>query len=139
MTLDLAFPHVAVDAAALRKQIADLAQPSAAPASATSSSGVAQARGGGGFHLGISVRALVNSDLPIVVLPKPQGVLITKVEKDSVADEMQMQVGDVVLQVNGADIADSDAFAQLVRSGAAKTFHVWRKGQALDLVVPQSL
>ncbi len=139
MALDLAFPNVAVDAAGLRKQVADLAQSSTAPAPAAPSSGAAPARGNGGFHLGISVRALIDSDLPTVVLPKPQGVLITKVEKDSVANEMQMQVGDVVLQVNGADIADSDAFAQLVRSGAAKTFRIWRKGQSLDLSVPQSM
>lgn len=140
LSVDLHFPHVEVDAAGLRKQIADLAQPATAPAPAAApSSSAASARGSGSFHLGISVRTVIDSDLSTVVLPKAQGVIITRVEKDSLADEMQMQVGDVVLQVNGADFADSDAFAQLVRSGAAKSFRIWRKGQSQDLTVPQSM
>jgi membrane-associated protease RseP (regulator of RpoE activity) len=139
MTLDLAFTHVAVDAAGLRKQIADLAQPTAASAPAAPSSGAASIRGSAGFHLGISVRALIDSDLPIVVLPKPQGVLITRVEKDSVADEMQMQVGDVILQLNGVAVDDAGVFGQSVRSGAAKDFSVWRKGKTLHLTIPQSM
>jgi hypothetical protein len=140
MTLDVNYPHWTIgDVTALRQQVTNASQANAAQPAAAPSSGAAPARGGGGFHLGISVRAIVDADLATLVLPKAQGVLITKVEKDSVADEMQMQVGDVVLQENGADISDPDAFAQFVHSGAAKNFRIWRKGQALAVVVPESM
>jgi len=89
-------------------------------------------------HLGIHVRAVTGADVTAIGLPKIQGIVVTGIEKGSLAEEMQIQAGDVVFQVNGADIADSDAFAQSVRSGTVKSLKVWRKGQALDLLVPQS-
>lgn len=137
MQLDLHYPHVAVDAAALRQQIAALSEPNAAQPGAAASGGVAPLRGG--FHLGINVRAVVDSDVAALGLPKAMGLLVTKVEKGSIADDMQLQVGDVILKANGTDVGDVDAFGQLVRSGAVKSFHVWRKGQILDLAVSQSM
>jgi S1-C subfamily serine protease len=85
------------------------------------------------------VRALTDADVAAAGLPKAMGLLVTKVEKGSIAEDMDMQVGDVVLQANGADVGDVDAFGQLVRSGTVKSFRVWRKGQKLDLTVSQSM
>jgi len=132
MQFDLRYPHVAVDAAALRQQIAELSEPNAAP-----SGGVAPGRGG--FHLGMSVRPVADSDLTALGLSKPKGLLVTKVEKGSIADDMQLQVGDVILQADGADVGDVDSFGKLVRSGAVKSLRVWRKGQTLDLAISQSM
>jgi len=137
MQLDLHYPHVAVDAAALRQQIADLAAPNAPQPGAAASGGAAPPRGG--FHLGIGIRPVADSDLTALGLPKPEGLLVTKVEKGSIADDMQLQVGDVILQADGADVGDIDSFGKLVHSGAVKSFKVWRKGQTLDLAVSQSM
>jgi hypothetical protein len=132
LQIDVHYQNVAVDAAALRQQIADLSKPNPAPQPAAAPAAPA-------FHLGISGRAVTDSDLSATGLSKPKGVLVTNVEKGSIADQMQMQVGDVILQMNGADIGDAGAFAQLVRSGEAKGFRIWRKGKTLDLTIPQSM
>ena len=72
-------------------------------------------------------------------LPKPKGAVVTSVEKGGLADEMQMQVGDVIVEVNGSEIGDVDFLGQFVRSGSAKSFKVWRKGKSVELTVPQSM
>jgi S1-C subfamily serine protease len=54
------------------------------------------------------------------------------------ADTMAIHAGDVILQVNGADVGDRQHFSQLIRSGAVTTIDIWRKGKALKLTVPQS-
>jgi hypothetical protein len=138
MTLDVNFPHWTMgDVAALRQQITNSAQPGSVPPG-TAPSGAAVSVPGG-FHLGINVRPVVDSDVAALGLPKAMGLLVTKVEKGSIAEDMGVQVGDVIVQANGADVGDVDAFGQLVRSGAVKSFRVWRKGQNLDLAVPQSM
>lgn len=98
-----------------------------------------QAAPASGFHLGVRVRAVTDADATTLGLPKPKGVMVIFVEKGSLGEEMQMQTGDVIVEVNGAEIGDVDLFTQVVRSGAAKSFRVWRKGQALELAVPQDL
>jgi serine protease Do len=72
-------------------------------------------------------------------LTKAQGLVVVGVENGSLADTMGILAGDVILQVNGADVGDVQQFAQTVRSGAAKTFRVWRKGQTVELAVPVSM
>jgi S1-C subfamily serine protease len=85
------------------------------------------------------VRAVTESDVTAFGLPRSIGVVVTNIEKGSLAEEMQMQVGDVIFEVNGSEIGDVDSFAQLVSSGAAKRFRVWRRGQTVELAVPQSM
>lgn len=137
-TLDVNYPHWTMgDVAALRKQLtdaehADTAQPGAAPAGNTGG-----ARGG--YHLGINVRAVADTDLATVGLPKSMGLLVTRVEKGSVAEDVGIEPGDVILQADTTDVGDVDAFAKLVRGGTVKSFRVWRKGQKLDLAVSQSM
>src|SRR5271157_2719766 len=91
------------------------------------------------FRLGVRVRAVTDSDVIAMGLLKPKGVVVTGVEKGGLAEEMQMQIGDVIVEVNGSEIGDVEFFTQFVRSGAAKSFRVWRKGQAVELTVPQSM
>ncbi len=91
------------------------------------------------FRLGIRVRAVTDSDVIAMGLLKPKGVVVTGIEKGGLAEEMQMQVGDVIVEVNGSEIGDVDFFTQYVRNGGAKSFRVWRKGQTIELTVPQSL
>ena len=133
LQLDARYPHIEVNVAALHQQVA------ANRATANQQSTAPAAGGATPFRLGISARAVLESDLATIMLPKVQGLLITKVEKDGLATEMEMLAGDVVIEVNGTEINDMNAFTQLVRAGAVEKFKVWRKGQALVLIVPQSM
>jgi S1-C subfamily serine protease len=51
---------------------------------------------------------------------------------------MGILAGDVILQVNGAEAGDMQHFSQLIHSGPVSTFRVWRKGQTVELTVPQN-
>jgi hypothetical protein len=135
LTVDLRYPHNEVPAAQLRQQVANPAQqnaaePSAAPASAAPPSGV---------HFGIQVRPVIQDDMAPLGLAKAQGLVVVSVENGSLADTMGILAGDVILQVNGADVGDMQHFRQLIHDGAVSTFRVWRKGQTVDLTVPQSM
>lgn len=150
LTVDLHYPNQDAAIAQLRQQSAASARhpvgstvaiPDASLSAppATAPTNPAQAAPSSAVHLGIHVRAVTDADMTAMGSAKAKGVVVTGVEKGSLAEEMQLQAGDVVVQVNGADFTDSDAFALLVRSGAVKTFRIWRKGQSLDVVVPQSM
>lgn len=85
------------------------------------------------------VRAVTAADVTALNLPRPRGIVVVNVEKGGMADGMQIESGDVILEVNNSEVGDLTFFVQFVRSGAAKSFHIWRKGQALDVAVPESL
>jgi hypothetical protein len=91
------------------------------------------------IRLGFQVRAVTEADVTALGLLKSKGAVVTGVEKGGLADQMQIQIEDVIVEVNGSEIGDVDFLGQFVRSGAAKSFRVWRKGQFLQLTVPQSM
>ena len=135
LTVDLRYPSNEVPAAQLRQQVANpapqnAAEPSAAPAPAAPPAGV---------HFGIQVRPVIADDMAPLQLTKAQGLVVVGVENGSLADTMGILAGDVILQLNGADVGNMQQFIQTIRSGAATSFRVWRKGQTVDLTVPQSL
>jgi hypothetical protein len=92
-----------------------------------------------GVHFGFQVRPVIQDDVAALGLTSTKGLVVTSVENGSLADTMGVLAGDVILQVNGADVGDMQQFVQTVRSGVARSFRVWRKGQTVDLTVPQSL
>jgi C-terminal processing protease CtpA/Prc len=102
--------------------------PAASPAPASS-----------GIHLGIQVRPVIQDDRAPLALPSTQGLVVVSVENGGTGDTMGILAGDVILQVNGTDVNDMQQFVQTIRSGAARIFRVWRKGQTVELSVPQSL
>jgi C-terminal processing protease CtpA/Prc len=137
MTFDLHYPNPDTEVAQLQQKSTGSARhPVGSIIQVPETSQAAPALG---FHLGVRVRAVTDAEATTLGLPKPKGVVVTFVEKGSLGEEMQMQTGDVIIEVNGAEIGDVDIFTQLVRSGTAKSFRIWRKGQGLDLAVPQSL
>ena len=85
------------------------------------------------------MRAVTEADAVAFRLSIPRGIVVLYVEKGSLADAMQMQSGDVILEVNGSEIGDVQLFTQTIRRGAARTFRVWHNGQSVKNVVPESL
>ncbi len=139
LMIDLLYPHFEVPAAQLRQQIAGIDRHDAAPAATAPAPGAAVATPPDSVHLDFHVRPVIAEDMKPLALTNSKGLLVVSVENGSLADTMGMQAGDVILQLNGAEIGDIHQFAQTVRSGAAKNFMVWRKGQTLELVVPLSM
>jgi len=138
-TVDLRYPHISMNVAQLQKQLADLNRHGAASPGAAPLPPVAGASAAPGQRLGARVRAVTDADVAAFGLPRAKGVVLTTIEKGGLAEEMQMQVGDVIVEVNGSEIGDVDFLGQFVRSGAAKSFRVFRKGQSMQLTVPQSM
>ena len=90
-------------------------------------------------RFGFQVRTVTDVDVSQFNLPKPMGLLVVSVDKGGLAEGAGVLSGDVILEVNDSEINDLDLFKQLLQSGVARKFRVWRKGQALDLSVPQNM
>ena len=132
VTVDLRIPHLEAPPAQLRQQAANPGQQNeaAAPAPAAPPSGV---------HFGIQVRPVIADDMAPLQLTKAQGLVVVSVENGGTGDTMGILAGDVILQLNGADVGNMQQFVQTIRSGAASSFRIWRKGQTVELAVPVSM
>jgi hypothetical protein len=97
------------------------------------------AAGPAGFRLGVQVRVLTDADVAAFKLSVHKGLMVVRVEKGSMAEAMQIQAGDVLLEVNGTEIADLQVFVQAIQSGGAKTFRIWHNGQSMLVFIPLSL
>ena len=140
MAFDLHYPNPDANVAQLREQTAPSARhPVGSVIQLPSDAGTQAAPSAPGQRLGARVRAVTDADVTAFGLPKAKGVVVTSVEKGGLADEMQMETGDVIVEANGSEIGDVDFLGQFVRSGAAKSFKVWRKGKSVELTVPQSM
>ncbi len=126
-----------VDVAQLQAQVASLAQKSGASTSHTPVAAADQPASG--VHFGFQVRVISDADVVAFALTRPRGMVVVGVEKDGLAEKTGMQIGDVILEVNHSEINDLDLFRQFIQSGAAKGFRIWRKGQSIELNVPQSM
>ena len=128
-----------VDVAQLQAQVASLAQKSAPSAASAPASAATPAQPVSGVRFGFQVRAATNADVAAFALASPRGIVVVGVDKDGLADKSGIQAGDVILEVNHSEINDLDLFRQFIQSGAAKAFRIWRKGQSIELNVPQSM
>ena len=90
-------------------------------------------------RFGFQVRTVTDNDVIQLNLPRPKGLLVVSVDKGGLAEGAGLLSGDVILQVNDSEINDLELFRQLLQSGAARKFHIWRKGQVIDLSVPQNM
>ncbi len=90
-------------------------------------------------RFGFQVRAVMDSDVIPLRLSKPKGIVVVMVDKGGLAEGMGIRSGDVILEVNDSEIGDLQFFSQFVRSGAAKSFRIWREGQTITVVVPESM
>jgi serine protease Do len=136
LTVDLRYPHPEIPAAQLRQQVANLAQQNAASPSAAAP---APAAPPAGVHFGFNIRPVIADDMTPLMLTKAQGFVVVGVENGGLADTMGILPGDVILAVNGTDVGNMQQFVQTIRSGAATSFHIWRKGQTVELTVPMSM
>ena len=89
-------------------------------------------------RMGVTIQD-VNQDLARSFgLAKPAGALVSSVEDDSPAAKAGLRPGDVILSLDGQEIAASSDLPPRVadlKPGASATLEVWRKGQVRKLEV----
>lgn len=89
-------------------------------------------------RLGITVQGVGPEHAKSFGLSKAGGALITSVEKDGPADRADLQIGDIVLKLNGKDIASTEELIREVSDaapGSITKLQVWRDGAAKELTV----
>jgi serine protease Do len=89
-------------------------------------------------RIGVQVQELTRELAASFGLKEPRGALIARVEEGGPAARAGMQVGDIVLSLNGQQIEGSADLARLVagtKPGTTLTAEVWRKGQTVPIKV----
>lgn len=89
-------------------------------------------------RLGITIQNLDQSLAESFGMKKPGGALVSSVENDSPAAKAGLEPGDVILSVNGKEIASSNELPPVIADitpGQSAKLQVWRKGGQRDLEV----
>ncbi|HWG71809.1 MAG TPA: Do family serine endopeptidase [Steroidobacteraceae bacterium] len=87
-------------------------------------------------RLGVEVQTLDQSLANSFKLQGPNGALVAKVEPGSAADKAGIQVGDVILKLNGKPIVDAGQLSASVGESAPGdkvSIDVWRNGKSVSL------
>ena len=89
-------------------------------------------------RLGVTVQELNQSLARSFGLEKPTGALVSSVEKGGAADGAGVKSGDVILAVNGVEVADSTELPPRIaalKPGTTARLTVWRAGARRELDV----
>ena len=87
-------------------------------------------------RLGVAVQEVNQSFADSFKLDKPEGALVSNVEKGSPAEQAGLQTGDVIRRVNGQSIVSSGdlpAVIGLAAPGDTVKLEIWRQGAAKEL------
>ena len=87
-------------------------------------------------RLGVAVQEVNQAFADSFKLDKPEGALVSTVEKGSPADKAGLQSGDVIRQVNGQPIVSSGdlpAVIGLAVPGDSVKLDIWRQGAAKEI------
>jgi serine protease Do len=89
-------------------------------------------------RIGVTISEVTRDVADGIGLAKPQGALVTNVERDGPAEKAGVEAGDVILRFDGKTIDRSSELPRVVgatKPGARVTMSVWRKGKSVDLQV----
>jgi serine protease Do len=91
-------------------------------------------------RLGVTIQEVNQSLAESFGLKKAAGALVSSVEKGSPAEKAGLEPGDVILKVNGREIAGSIDLSGAIADLAGKSakLEVWRKGAPRELAVAVS-
>jgi len=89
-------------------------------------------------RIGVSIPELTRELAESFGLTKPDGALVSSVEKDGPADKAGIEVSDVILKFDGRLVADSIDLPRIVaatKPGNQVKVEVWRKGALKEVVI----
>jgi len=89
-------------------------------------------------HLGIMIQEMTSELAESFGLDEPRGILIGDVVEDSPAEEYGLRVGDILLELDGEQIANVAAFrnqVSLMAPGTKIGLTVFRDGETMDIAV----
>ncbi|WP_449412424.1 DegQ family serine endoprotease [Pandoraea soli] len=89
-------------------------------------------------RIGVTIQEVNQSLAKSFGLPKPEGALVSSIDKNGPAAKSDLKPGDVILAVNGTTIEDSVQLPEKIadmRPGAKATLTVWRNGAKQDVSV----
>jgi serine protease Do len=89
-------------------------------------------------RIGVTVQEVSQSLADSFGLKKPDGALVSSVEKDSPAQKAGIEAGDVILKIDGKDVGRSIDLSSRVadlKPGAKAKLEVWRKGGMREITV----
>ena len=99
----------------------------------TVTQGAAPNQGPQSKGFGLQVRLLESADLKPLGIERSVGFLVLTVTRGSSADKMQVREKDVLLAINGVDIASPSHLVELLGKGPVMTIKVWREGAPVTL------
>ncbi len=89
-------------------------------------------------RIGVQIQGVSKEDATGFGLDAPRGALVNGVEKDGPASKAGVEVGDIILKVDGKDVRTSQDLPRVIsvlRPGTKITLTVWRKGANKDIAV----
>jgi len=89
-------------------------------------------------RIGVQIQPVTREDAEAFGLGAARGALVNGVEKDGPAAKAGVEVGDIIVKVDGRDVRNSNDLPRIitiVRPGTRVNVSVWRKGAQRDLAV----
>jgi serine protease Do len=89
-------------------------------------------------RIGVQIQPVTKEDADAFGLGAPRGALVNGVEKDAPAAKAGIEIGDIILKVDGREVKSSNELPRIisaVRPGTKVTITVWRKGAQKDFAV----
>ena len=89
-------------------------------------------------RLGVVIQEVTKELADSFGLQKPQGALVTTVEKGSPAEKAGVEAGDIILKFDAKTVVQSSDLPRIVgstRPGTKSTMQVWRKGVAREVAI----
>jgi serine protease Do len=89
-------------------------------------------------RIGVTIQEVTKELADSFGLAKPQGALVTLVEKDGPAEKAGIEAGDIILKFDGKPVQQSADLPRIVggtRPGSKVSIQVWRKGGTRELGV----
>ena len=89
-------------------------------------------------RIGVTIGEVTRDVAEGIGLARPQGALVSSVERDGPADKAGIEPGDVILRFDGKAIERSSELPRVVggtKPGARVNMTVWRKGKNVELQV----
>jgi serine protease Do len=89
-------------------------------------------------RIGVTIQELTRELAESFGLSKPNGALISNVEKNAPADKAGIQASDVILKFDGKPVNDSSDLPRMVaavKPGTRVAVELWRKGESKQVTV----